>query len=198
MRYRVILLLAVAFTAFSSAMKELNQLQQFALDASHVIAQLSDKFAPNPVPQIPEIQPAIKVETCDIKQSLPAVELPWLENEKRPSAVVPRPSQLIEVTRSEKRPVNRTRVADVQIAKQWKFPKFETKQFPQIDKDPVAFEFTIPSDHDFDTDAQITSEFLMTMSKAKNRRHGTIKISPRDREVLLKTLNRSINLRIAS
>jgi hypothetical protein len=34
--------------------------------------------------------------------------------------------------------------------------------------------------------------------KARARKHGAIKLNPRDREILLKTLNRSINLRIAS
>lgn len=198
MRYRVILLLAVAFTAFSSAMKELNEIRQFALDTSRLVAQVAHSISPNPVPRTPEIQhTTTKEETCDIKQSLPAVELPWLENEKRPSAVVPRPSQLIEVTRSAK-PVNRTKPSDVQIAKLKKFPHFEMKQFPEVNMDPVAFEFRIPPDQDFETESVLTSELPLTMLKAKNRRHGTIRINPRDREVLLKTLNRSINLRIAS
>ena len=39
MRYRVILVLVVGLAAFSSAMKELNQIQQLALDASGLIAQ---------------------------------------------------------------------------------------------------------------------------------------------------------------
>ena len=195
MRYRVILILAVAFAAFSSAMKELNQIHQFALDTSRLIAQLSDKVIPNPVPPAPEIQhDTIKIETCDIKQSLPVVELSWLENEKRPSAVVPRPSQLIEVTKSEKRPANRTKPIDVQIARLKKLQQFEMKQFPQIDVDPVAFEFRIPSDHDSDADS-VVPQFTF---KAKNRRHNTLRITPRDREILLKSLNRSINLRIAS
>ena len=197
MRYRVILLLAVAFTAFSSAMKELNQLQQFALDTSHLVAQLSERFVPSPVPQIPEIQHLdINVETCDIKQSLPAVELPWLEQEKKPSAVVPRPSQVIEVTRIDK-PVNRATATGVQLAKLKKLHQIDLENLPKIDVDPVAFEFRIPSDSDFDADSVTTPEFSMTF-KAKNRRHGFIKINPRDREVLLKTLNRSFNLRSAS
>ena len=197
MRYRVILLLVVAFTAFSSAMKELNQLQQFALDTSHLIAQLSDKFAPISVPPTPELPHlAVRGETCDVKQSIPAVELPWLvEQEKKPSAVVPRPSQLIEVTKVQK-PVNRATLTGVEIAKLKKLHQLDVKNLPKIDVDPVAFEFRIPSDSDFDADAVNTPEFSMTF-KAKNRRHG-VKINPRDREMLLKTLNRSINLRIAS
>src|SRR5205814_3515371 len=71
--YRVILLLVVGLTAFSSAMKELNQVQQLSLDASRLIAQWSDKLAPPAVPQTP-----VKVESCELKQSPPSAELPWL------------------------------------------------------------------------------------------------------------------------
>ena len=173
MRYKVILLLAVGLTAFSSAMKELNQIQQFALDASRLAGQLAESIAPNPIPpQMPELAPAVtKVETCEIKQSLPTVELPWLEPDKAPRAVVPRPSQVIDLAKVE-RPVNRA------VAK--------LKKLPQINVDPVAFEFTIPSDHDSDA-----------VFKMKTRRHDAFRINPRDREVF-KTLNRSFYLRIAS
>ena len=181
MRYKVILLLAVGLTAFSSAVKELNQLQQFALDASRLAGQLAESVAPDPVPpQTPEVLAAVvKVETCEIKQSLPAVDLPWLEHDKTPRAVVPRPSQVIELAKVE-RPVNRAKPNDVDLRAVAKL-----KKLPQIDIDPVAFEFTIPSDHDADP-----------VFKVKTRRHE-FRINPRDRE-FLKTLNRSINLRTTS
>jgi hypothetical protein len=179
MRYKVILLLAVGLTAFSSAMKELNQIQQIALDASRLAGQLAESVASNPIPpQTAELPPAVvKVEvapaqTCEIKQSLPTVELPWLEQDKAPRAVVPRPSQAIDLAKAERNPVNRV------VAK--------LKRFPQIDIDPVAFEFTIPSDHDADP-----------VFKMKTRRHDVFRINPRDREAF-KNLNRSFFLRIAS
>jgi len=166
MRYKVILLLAVGLTAFSTAMKELNQIQQFALDASRLADQLAESVAPNPIPpQTAELPPA---QTCEIKQSLPSVELPWLEHDQRPRAVVPRPSQVIELTKLEK-------------------PVMRARKLPQIDINPVAFEFTIPSEHDADP-----------VFKMKTRRLDAFRINPRDREVFLKNLNRSFYLRIAS
>jgi hypothetical protein len=190
MRYKVILLLAVGLTAFSSAMKELNQIQQFTLDASRLIAQLSDKIAPNLTPQTLDIpRTALKLETCDSKQSVPSVELPWLNSDKRPGAVVPRPSQIIEISNVET-PARRAKPTGVQIAR--------LKKVPQIDIDPVAFEVRLPSDHDGDSDGTITFESPVSLSKTKNRRHNSFRINTRDREILLKTLNRSINLRIAS
>ncbi|HKY43103.1 MAG TPA: hypothetical protein VJM50_08400, partial [Pyrinomonadaceae bacterium] len=139
--YKVLLLLVVGLTAFSSAMKELNQLQQFALGASHLIAEWSDKFYPAqnvpPIPQTTEIQhTAIKAETCELKQSLPSVELPWLSNAaarptetKPPRAVVPRPSQVIDFKNDPPLP------SEIQIAK--------LKKIPQIDIDAVQFAFKI-------------------------------------------------------
>ena len=195
--YKVILLLVVGLTAFSSAMKELNQLQQFALQASHLMAQVSDKFAPAPVPpspqvpQVPEVpqttesQTTEKVETCELQQSVPSVELPWRSNvtrtkDSKPRAVVPRPSQVIDFKNDLP--------SEIQIAK--------LKKIPQIDIDPVQFEFRIATDAE--RDAFLVSELPRPQVKTKTRRHGDIRISTRDREIFLKTLNRSINLRFAS
>ena len=100
-------------------------------DATSGHSGWSNKVAPTPT----EVQPAVvKVKTCEIKQSAPAVELPWLTESV---------SEPIEVER------------------------------PAV------------------------SELFQNLLIVKNRKHNFIRISPRDREMLLK-LNRSINLRIAS
>lgn len=162
--YRIILVLVVGLTAFSSAMKELNQVQQLSLDISRVVAQWSDKLVPTEVSP----QTLVKVESCEMKQSKPSVELPWLSN-------VPQEA--------------RAKPGAVQIAKLNKLRRFNI--------DPVKFEVRIPPDRDAEPEV-ITSEFHLTNVKAKIRKHEAIRITPRDREILLKTLNRSINLRIAS
>src|ERR1044072_1375417 len=78
--YRIILLLVVGLTAFSSAMKELNQIQQLTLDASRLVAQWSGTIVPAEVPQAPAPMLVQKVESCEMKQSAPSVELPWLNH----------------------------------------------------------------------------------------------------------------------
>jgi hypothetical protein len=180
--YRVILLLVVALAAFSSAMKELNQLQQLTLDASRLIAQLSDKLVPTEVPQI-----VVKKESCDsnepVQQSPAAIELPWLDRQAAPGAVAPRHTQKIIIKK------NLPKFSEAQIAR--------LKKIPQIDIDPVEFEVRLLADHD-ERDGAIASELPVSMFKAKTRKHRVIRINPRDREMILKTLNRSINLRIAS
>ena len=190
----MLLLLVIGLTAFSSAMKELNQLRHYALDASDLIAEWSDKLHPAseiaPVPQTAEIQQTtIKVETCELKQSLPPVELPWLSNAaarptepKPPRAVTPRPSQVIDFKNDLPIP------GEIQIAK--------LKKIPQIDIDAVQFAFRVANGDE--PDVVVTTELSKSDVKNRARRHREIRISPRDREMFLKTLNRSINLRSAS
>lgn len=177
--YRVILILVVGLTAFSTAMKELNQVQQLSLDVSRLVAQWSDKLVPTEVAP----QTVVKVETCELKQSAPSVELPWLTNVAdltEPEPAPPAPPVLAHPTKP----------SAVQISK--------LKKLRRLNIDPVHFEVRIPLDRDAEPDEAIISELPLSMFKAKSRKHGAIKINPRDREILLKTLNRSINLRIAS
>jgi hypothetical protein len=184
--YRVALLLVVGLTAFSSAMKELNQFQQLTLDASRLMAQWSAKIAPAEVPQAAEMpQPVIaKLETCESKQSLPTVELPWLDHSvPKPGAVVPRPSQVVDFVAAA------PRTGKVQVPR--------IKKVPAVDLDPVAFEFVVPTDHDGEADDDAVAPELPTALKAKALKHGSFRFNVRDREMLLKTLNRNFNLRIA-
>lgn len=186
--YRVLLLLVVGLTAFSSSMKELSQVQQFTVDAGRFIAQLSEKIAP-----AEPVQTVVKVETCNrnmqLEQSAPAIELPWLEDvDSEPSAVAPG-----DEIRSVAQPsLHRSKPIKLQIVKPNKLR----------DLDPVHFEVRISPDNDNDNDTNsdeaiipgLTSSFV----KAKTRRHGAVRINTRDREMFLKTLNRNFTFRIAS
>ena len=193
-RYKVILLLVVGLATFSSAMKDLNQLRQFAAEANDLVAHLSDKFAPAQVPAIPqtiEIQHTVpqvtQVASCDLKQSAPSVALPWLNNvraadNKKPKAIVPRPSQVIDFKQ------DMPDLSETQIAK--------LKKLPQIDFDSIHFGFRI--DNGAEPDTLVISETQVTPVRTRTRKQREIKFNPRDREMFLKTLNRSINLRFAS
>jgi len=154
--YRIILLLVVGLVAFSSAMKELNQIQQLGVDASRFIAYWSATIVPVEVPQTPPAPMLVKVESCEMKQSTPSVELPWLTH----------------VAETETSEIEETE-APVVVKRPIKSNVVKVKKVRRIDIDPVQFEVRIP------------------------RRNGSFRINTRDREMLLKTLNRSINLRIA-
>ena len=186
--YRIILLLVVGLTAFSSAMKELNQIQQLSLDASRLVAQWSGNIVPVEVPQTPPPPMVVqKVDSCEMKQSAPSVELPWLNH----------------VAQADKNEIEETEAPVV--AQRSKSSKVEVvKRMRRLQVDPVQLEVRIPFNQnaEADSDEIIVSDFPVTFTatpfKTKARKHNPIRINPRDREMLLKTLNRSINLRIAS
>ena len=178
--YLVTVLLVVGLTAFSYSMKELTEIHQLTLDASRLVAQWSGNVTPVEIPQTPQIAQTVvrieKHESCQSKQLAPPVELPWLT---APSAVAP--------VRTQK-PKKIERLA--QIAK--------LKKLQRIGIDADAFEVRVPAVQLPDSDESVTTEFPAFTFKAKTRKPGAFRINPRDREMLLKTLNRSINLRIAS
>lgn len=182
--YRIILLLVVGLTAFSSAMKELNQIQQLSLDASRLMAQWSGTIVPVEVPQTQQPPFLVKSESCDMKQSKPSVELPWLTH------VAQVETNEIEETEA---PVVVKRSSDVKV-----------KKVRRHEVDPRQFEVRIPSVHEADAETfeivlpevPVTS-FSTVPFKFKTRKNGSFRISTRDREMLLKTFNRSISVRSA-
>jgi hypothetical protein len=157
---RAILILVVGLASLTSAMRELNQVRQFGLEASQFVAQWSEKLTTDEVPPVA----LAKLNSCERKQSEPAVELPWLDNEPP----------------SKPEPV-------------------KVKKVRRVNVDPTQLEVRIMNDHDGEQDLPAVYEFPLPSStfKFRTRKFNFNKISPRDRE-LLKTLNRSINLRIAS
>ena len=187
-RYRIVLLVAVGLTAFSSAMKELNQVQQLGLDASRLVAQWTAKAMPEPVPaEAPQM--VVRVESCESKQSAPSVELPWLDDVAE--------AETVEVDKVQPPViVKRIRNSKTEVAK--------LKREFRFDFDPKQFEVRISTDHNAEADEPVISglpvisDFPAIQFKTKTRKHGAVRINPRDREILLKTLNRSINLRSAS
>lgn len=180
--YLVILLLVVGLTAFSHSMKELTEIHQLTLDASRLVAQWSGNVTPAEIPQIPQIaQTVVRIEkhkSCETKQSAPAVELPWVAEPSVAAPVVPRQTK---APRTERRVI--TIPSEAEIA----------KKLHRIDIGADAFEVRVPAVQIPDSD-----EFPAFTFKTKTRKPGALRINPRDREILLKTLNRSINLRIAS
>ena len=181
--YRIILLLVVGLTAFSSAMKELNQIQQLTLDASRLMAQWSGTIVPVEVPQTPPPM-VVKTESCEMKQSTPSVELPWLTHVAQ--------AETNEIEETEAPPALK-RSNDVKV-----------KKVRRHEVDPVQLQVRIPSIHEADADTfelvvpevPVTS-FSEAPFKFKTRKGGSYRINSRDREMLLKAFNRSINLRIA-
>ena len=186
--YLVALLLVVGLAAFSNSMRELAEIHQLTLDTSRLVAQY---IAPAEIPQIPEIPQvpqmnvAAKLESCERHQAVPAVDVEWLEDvegitEPGVEVTVPAP------------PVRARRVSVVKSSESAKPPEFQLAKLDKLRQ----FEFhAVPVEV-----KSIPFEFKSTAFefKVKNRRQNVIKFNTRDREMILRTLNRSINLRTAS
>ena len=126
--------------------------------------------APAERPQIPQVVVA-KLGSCESRQAVPSVEVEWLEDVEgitEPGVQATVPAPPVKAPRVRVKPT------EFQIAKLDKLTRFE---FHAV---PFGFNST-----------QV--EF-----KAKNRKQNVIKLNTRDRELILRTLNRSINLRTAS
>lgn len=154
--YLVALLLVVGLAAFSNSMRELAEIQGFTLDTSRLIAQY---IAPAEIPQIPQVPQVpktnivAKVDSCESRQVVRAVEV---------QRVAPR-------VRIKSSPPTEFQLAKLDKVRQSEFHA-------------VPFEFN-PKQFEF---------------KVSSRKQNVFKLNTRDREMILRTLNRSINLRTAS
>ncbi len=170
--YLVILLLVVGLTAFSHSMKELTEIHQLTFDASRLVAQWSGNFTPAEIPQTSiQVVKVEKLESCEIsKQSVPAVELPWLNETPKETVagaiVKGRPAKL------KKPPRTGIEAGEFEV----RIPYIQIPEAVERGSTPELPEFSF---------------------RARVRKPGGIKYNPRDREMILKTLNRSINLRSA-
>ena len=174
--YLVVALLLVGLTAYSNAVKELTQIHQLTLGAGRLIAQWSSETVPAEIPPVAPtvIKPTVlKVETCESRRPLEPVVEPTdlpdkVERIERAVRVKPAADHIAKAEKVRRVNIN---ADDLEV-------RVSTDQFPEP-VEPLAFE--LPA----------------SALKAKARKHNIIRINSRDREMLLKTLNRSINLRIA-
>jgi hypothetical protein len=179
--YRVLLLLFVGLVAFSSAMKELNQVQQLTLQTSGLIAHWADAIAPAGQHAI-----LARIETCEQTKIrvppvplLPAPPVPLVQLQApeiaAPALVPPTPPRTPVAPAAKPRRVARPSHDNAEVRVLLSTGDLVEKGF----RDALQ--------------ADVTLKAL----KAKNRRHQ-IFITPDGKDVLLKSLNRGINLRSAS
>ena len=193
--YLVALLLVVGLAAFSNSMRELAEIQRFTLDTSRLIAQY---VAPAETPQIPQLPQVVvaKLNRCKSRHAVPTVGVEWLEDVEgitEPGVQVTVPAPPVKAERLAPRVT--VKPTEIQLAKVEKFRQFEFNKAP-FAFNPTQFEFKVSTDDNDESDAP--AQLPLTMFKAKNRKHNVIKLNTRDREMILRTLNRSINLRTAS
>jgi hypothetical protein len=188
--YRIILLLIVGLAAFSSAMKELNQIQAFTLETGQLIAQLTYSL-PNDRNEM-----LVRVDTCDSKilPPLPAAPaLPAVPPVSAVPAVSSSPAELEVDVPDVPQPAPPAPAA----------PRAKPRRVVRVEREvPITAKAEVPEVRVFISSEEVLNkalkdafqaDFNQKALKAKNRRH--IMISPDGRDVILKSLNRSINLR---
>ena len=201
--YRVILLLVVGLTAFSSAMKELNQLREFTRDASNTVVSWShalqtaepvEKLAPVEVPRT-----AVRLEVCENNQLKDADPVIAVE----PVEPLPAGGSVAQAPRVEIKDVGKTFVSrrserrEEQVAA-FKRDRLEDIELVELRKQArrlADLKVTIMADGD--DEAEIALPPGMSLKLPKVKIHRQTFVTPEEREIFLKNLNRSINLRSA-
>ena len=185
--YRVILLLIVGLAAFSSAMKELNQVHQLTLETGQLVARWTDMLPAD------QNEMVVKADTCDSKILPPVPPMPAMPALPAvpPIPAVPAiPSADVEIDLPDSPPAA-PRAPEV--------PRVKPRRVVRMQRDDAtahASEVRVVVSTDA-VDKALKNAFVFDFNqkafKAKNRRH--ILVSPDGRDVILKSLNRSINLR---
>jgi hypothetical protein len=183
--YRVILLLVVGLAAFSSAMKELNQLREFTAEAGSLIASVSNVVMPNPVAPtaVPAeaVLTAVKIETCKNTRPVPVIA-PLAELQHGGSVDKPVVAERTRRTDVQIARVNRPRLSDSELIRRQAIHEAELKVMVQADANE-ELEITIPTG------------FRTHLPKMKPPK--AIIIGPEERELFIKSLTRGINVRSA-
>jgi hypothetical protein len=184
--YRVILLLVVGLTAFSSAMKELNQVRDLTVEASNLVAQWKDVLAPAD-PMV-----TVSVETCQNSKTLlppppPLTALPALP--ALPPAV-PVQTDAVDVVVPEAAPAPPARPAVREV------PKARRPLRPSHDSAEVRV--LLSTDDFVEKNIKDALDADQSFKAFKTRKGRYIFVTPDGHDVILKTLNRSINLRSTS
>lgn len=184
--YRVILLLIVGLAAFSSAMKELNQVHALTLETGQLIARWTDVLPGH------QNEMLVKVDTCDSKILPPMPAMPALP------AVPPVPDvPAVPPAMSDGEIV----VPDSPPAAP-EAPRVKPRRVVRVQRDAAVVSAHASEVKVFvSTEAAVAKalkdafvfDFHQKALKAKNRRH--VIVSPDGRDVILKSLNRSYNLR---
>jgi len=195
--YRVILLLAVGLTAFSSAMKELNLLREFTRDTSNLVASWSHALTPEAPPEVVPVESPAPVETVEVCESSHKVNEVEAVDEvelgggvAQPEVKIKEVGKTVVAERSKRR--DRQAVAALRANRSADIEVF--KLLPQIPRE-ADFKVTIMADSDRDGEFAFPSSFEFKVPKVKTlNRHIIIK--PEERE-MLKSLSRSLNVRSA-
>ncbi|HET8783196.1 MAG TPA: hypothetical protein VFM63_12310 [Pyrinomonadaceae bacterium] len=192
--YRVILLLVVGLTAFSSAMKELNLLREFSRDTSDMVASWSRAMTPQAPPEVvvpAEIPPVPEtVEICESSHAEPA-EPVELAGGVAPAEVK---SKDVGKTFVAERSTRRGAQA-VATLRSHRSADIEMMELRKQVRRAADLKVMILADSDGEAEFAVPTNFEFKVPKAKTWDRQII-IKPEQREIL-RSLNRTFSLRSA-
>lgn len=210
--YRVILLLVVGLTAFSSAMKELNQLRDFTREATTLVASLSNAVAPSaPAEKLAPVdvpRTAVRLEACDSSNGHAAEQQMQVD-----VGVAPRPKiehgvveQGIEqgaairdvgktVVARRVGPRTERRELNVAALPGHRVDDIEIVELRRQARRLADLKFTFVTDGENEAEIAIPGKVDVKLPKLKQ--HRQLMIDHAERDAFLKNLNRSLNLRSA-
>jgi hypothetical protein len=193
----------VGLTAFSSAMKELNLLREFTRDTSNLVASLSSAMQPaEPVEKLAPVdvpRTAVRLEVCEnsqVKEIPPVIAVEPVQPFQAGGSVASEPR--VEIKDVGKTFVSRRserREEQVAALKKHRLEDIEMVELRNQMRRLADLKVIIIEDGNGETEIAIPSSLNLKLPKVKT--HRQVFVTPEEREMFLKNLNRSINLRSA-
>lgn len=197
--YRVILLLVVGLAAFSSAMKELNQVREFTREASNLVASWSK--AVEPAPAVDRLVPvevprtAARLEVCENSNpGAPAEPMAPVQGgvvvaqEQTQPVEVKEAPQTVVTVRSPRREVQ------VQTLRKLRPIEIDLVELRNEARRAADLRVLMKADSDEELEISVPPDLKLYLPKVELRQ---FKIGTKEHDVILKSLNRSINVRSA-
>ncbi len=193
--YRVILILVIGLTTFSSAMKELNQVREFTREARSLVASWSK--AVEPAPAVDRVVPveiprtAARLEVCENSHPANAAEpLPPVQGGvvvAQEPVEVKQAAQTVVTVRPPRR--------DVQTLRKLRAVDIDLVELRNQAHRAADLKVLMADSDDDEAETSVPPDLNLKLPKVKEVRQ--FKVGTKEHEIFLKSLNRSLNVRSA-
>ena len=194
--YRVILLLVVGLAAFSSAMKELNQVREFTREERSLVASLSK--AVEPAPAVDRVAPvevprtAARLEVCENSHPVDTAEP--LESVRGGVVVAQEPVEVREAPQTVVTVRSPRREVQMQTLRKLRPVDIDLVELRNQARRATDLKVLMADSDDDEAEISAPPEVNVYLPKVEVRQ---FKAGTKEHDVFMKSLNRSINVRRA-
>ena len=194
--YRVILLLVVGLAAFSSAMKELNQVREFTREARSLVASLSK--AVEPAPAVDRVAPvevprtAARLEVCENSHPVDTAEP--LESVRGGVVVAQEPVEVREAPQTVVTVRSPRREVQMQTLRKLRPVDIDLVELRNQARRATDLKVLMADSDDDEAEISAPPEVNVYLPKVEVRQ---FKAGTKEHDIFMKSLNRSINVRRA-